>query len=87
MVWIHGGTFLIRLGIWYDGHELAEKGHVIVVTINYQLGPFGFLANRALDGADPDHPSGKRGLAQSLGGFELALRQAALDLKFHCRSR
>ena len=62
MVWIHGGTFLVGSGAQYDGHVLAEKGHLIVVTINYRLGPFGFLANRSLDGADPAHLSGNYGL-------------------------
>jgi len=62
MVWIHGGTFLVGSGAQYDGHELAERGHLIVVTINYRLGPFGFLANRILEGADPGQLSGNYGL-------------------------
>jgi len=62
MVWIHGGTFVVGSGSQYDGHVLAQKGHLIVVTINYRLGPFGFLANRSLDGADPGHLSGNYGL-------------------------
>jgi para-nitrobenzyl esterase len=62
MVWIHGGTFLVGSGAQYDGHELADKGHLIVVTINYRLGPFGFLVNRSLDGEDPGHLSGNYGL-------------------------
>jgi para-nitrobenzyl esterase len=62
MVWIHGGTFLVGSGAQYDGRQLAEKGHLIVVTINYRLGPFGFLANRSLDGADADQLSGNYGL-------------------------
>src|SRR5215472_1692557 len=55
MVWIHGGTFVVGSGAQYDGHELAETGHLIVVTINYRLGPLGFLANSSLDGPDPGH--------------------------------
>ena len=45
MVWIHGGGFVIGSGNRdiYDGSFLAEKGDVVVVTINYRLGPFGFL--------------------------------------------
>ena len=49
MVWVHGGTFVAGSGAQYDGHALAEKGHLIVVTINYRLGPFGFLAHPALE--------------------------------------
>ncbi len=46
MVWIHGGAFMFGSGRtpWYDGTRLAEHGDVVVVTINYRLGPFGFLA-------------------------------------------
>ena len=44
MVWIHGGGFLIGNGHNYDGTRIALGGNVIVVTINYRLGMFGFLA-------------------------------------------
>ena len=45
MVWIHGGSFIAGSGssILYDGHSFAEDGDVVVVTINYRLGIFGFL--------------------------------------------
>ncbi|MCU1465838.1 MAG: Carboxylesterase type [Actinomycetia bacterium] len=45
MVWIHGGAFLWGSGDtpWYDGTKFAVHGDVVVVTINYRLGPFGFL--------------------------------------------
>lgn len=45
MVWIHGGAFVTGSGIipLYDGARMAEKGDVVVVTINYRLGPLGFL--------------------------------------------
>ncbi|XP_061182497.1 carboxylesterase 1C-like [Saccostrea echinata] len=46
MVWIHGGGYVIGSGISYDGGFLALKGDVIVVTINYRLGIFGFLASK-----------------------------------------
>lgn len=60
MVWIHGGTFITGTGATYIGSDLAAKGNLIVVTINYRLGPFGFLASRSLDSAG--HPSGNYGL-------------------------
>lgn len=43
MVWIHGGGFTTGMGhlAWYDGANLARRG-VVVVTINYRLGPLGF---------------------------------------------
>ncbi|WP_185996196.1 carboxylesterase/lipase family protein [Nocardioides campestrisoli] len=43
MVWIHGGSFLTGDGASYDAGKLATRGDVVVVTINYRLGPFGFL--------------------------------------------
>lgn len=45
MVWIHGGAFLTGGGAvsWYDGTSFASEGNVVVVTINYRLGVFGFL--------------------------------------------
>ena len=45
MVWIHGGAFTAGAGSipWYSGSNLARKGDVVVVTINYRLGTFGFL--------------------------------------------
>ena len=45
MVFIHGGGFKNGSGSnpIYDGANLARRGDVDVVTINYRLGPFGFL--------------------------------------------
>ncbi len=45
LVWIHGGGFVIGAGSQplYDGASLARRGDVVVVTINYRLGPLGFL--------------------------------------------
>jgi para-nitrobenzyl esterase len=52
MVWIHGGGFTTGsadIG-WYDGSNLARRG-VVVVTLNYRLGPLGFLHLGSLDAA------------------------------------
>ncbi len=45
MFWIHGGGFVIGSGSadLYDGSKLAKRGDVVIVTINYRLGPWGFL--------------------------------------------
>jgi para-nitrobenzyl esterase len=45
MVYIHGGAFIIGSGRWgwYEGCRLVERGDVVLVTINYRLGAFGFL--------------------------------------------
>lgn len=44
MVWIHGGGFTNGQSSLYDGSYLATQGDVIVVTINYRVGLFGFLS-------------------------------------------
>ena len=44
MVWIHGGSFLVGSGSIYNGTRLARQGDLVVVTINYRLGVFGFLS-------------------------------------------
>jgi len=62
MVWIHGGGFTGGAGRVYDGAVLAARHHVIVVTINYRLSAFGFLALPSLDAESPDNSSGNYGL-------------------------
>ncbi|CAK1578117.1 unnamed protein product [Parnassius mnemosyne] len=42
LVWIHGGQFTTGSGGEYDAHDLVKQG-IIVVTINYRLGPYGFM--------------------------------------------
>ena len=44
MVWVHGGAFTNGTGAtpWYHGASLVERYGVVVVTVNYRLGAFGF---------------------------------------------
>ncbi|MBU6443628.1 MAG: carboxylesterase/lipase family protein [Alphaproteobacteria bacterium] len=66
MVWIHGGAFMIGAGSQgiYSGEALAARG-VVVVTVNYRLGAFGFVDLReASGGALP--ASGTEGLSDQL---------------------
>jgi para-nitrobenzyl esterase len=51
MVWFHGGGFTTGMASipWYDGTRLAERG-AVVVTLNYRLGPLGFLHLASLGG-------------------------------------
>ncbi len=48
MVWIHGGAYIFGSGSvsWYDGTHFVQHGDVVVVTINYRLGPLGLPAPR-----------------------------------------
>jgi para-nitrobenzyl esterase len=53
IVWIHGGA---NRGGWsfepnYDGESLAARGHVVVVTIAYRLGVFGYFGHPQLSGS------------------------------------
>jgi para-nitrobenzyl esterase len=59
MVWIHGGGFTLGSGAeaTYDGQKLAEATGAVVITLNYRLGPLGFLAHAALESEDAAHPS------------------------------
>lgn len=49
MVWIHGGGFTAGSGglSIYDGTDFARRG-VVLVTLNYRLGPLGFLVHPEL---------------------------------------
>jgi len=54
LVYIHGGRFTKGSGsrpVW-QGDKLAAGHEVVVVTINYRLGPFGFLSHPGLDDKD-----------------------------------
>jgi para-nitrobenzyl esterase len=50
LVWIHGGGYVDGESNDYDASKLAHDGKMVVVTINYRLNLFGFLAVPALKG-------------------------------------
>ncbi|MXQ67861.1 carboxylesterase family protein [Actinomadura rayongensis] len=70
MVWWHGGGFTQGSGKDYDARRLAEQGNVIVVTVNYRLGIFGYLGLPGLRG------SGDFGFADQIAAVEWARRNA-----------
>lgn len=47
LVWIHGGAYIAGSGgeSAYDGAALAEEGDIVVVSVTYRLGVFGYLYN------------------------------------------
>jgi para-nitrobenzyl esterase len=62
MVWIHGGGNTIGTASFYDGSELAARHDMLVVMVNYRLGPIGWLRHAALrEGASPAEQSGNFG--------------------------
>lgn len=75
MVWIHGGGFWAGFGgeERHNGAPLAKKG-AVVVTLNYRLGPFGFLADPALASASPNDPVGNYGLLDQIAALRWVKR-------------
>ena len=71
MVWIHGGGHQFGSGDFstYQHNSLAEKG-VVLVTINYRLGAFGYMAHPALSADDPRGVSGNYGLLDQIAALE-----------------
>jgi para-nitrobenzyl esterase len=67
MVWIHGGAFVTGAGSvgTYNGKYLAARGDVVVVTINYRLGVFGFLNLRDASGGKAPG-TGSEGIADQI---------------------
>ncbi|MBN1421318.1 MAG: carboxylesterase family protein [Planctomycetes bacterium] len=78
MVWIHGGGFSIGSSAQtvYDGASLARRG-VVVVTINYRLGPFGFFAHPLLSKESPRGVSGNYGLLDQIEALRWVRRNIA----------
>jgi len=71
LVWIHGGGFVAGTPAekLYHGEWLARKG-VVVVSIGYRLGVFGFFADRELSAESPRHVSGNYGLLDMIAGLQ-----------------
>lgn len=67
MVWFHGGAHISGQShsLLFDGTSLAQQG-VMVVTINYRLGPLGFLAHPLLSESSARGTSGNYGLMDKL---------------------
>lgn len=77
MVWIHGNGFISGAGSLYDAQRLASTGNVIVVSPNYRLGIFGFLAHPALDHGAAKHLSGNFGLEDQQAALQWVRRNAS----------
>jgi para-nitrobenzyl esterase len=66
--WIHGGGNFEGESTDYDGSKLALQGRTVVVSINYRLGAFGWLAVPALD--SEGHLFGNYGLLDTQFGLQ-----------------
>jgi para-nitrobenzyl esterase len=71
MLWIHGGSFTGGSGsqALYEGSALAKRG-VVVVTINYRLGRFGFFAHPALTAEAGAGPTGNFGFMDQVAALK-----------------
>ena len=71
MVWIHGGGFRAGAGAEprHDGEAFARKG-IVLVTINYRLGIFGFLSHPELTRESAHNASGNYGLLDQIAALQ-----------------
>jgi para-nitrobenzyl esterase len=78
MVWVHGGGFFAGSGsqALYQGTDLARRG-VVVVTLNYRLGRFGFFVHPALSRENPSEPIGNYGLMDQIAALRWVKRNVA----------
>ena len=76
LVYIYGGGFMAGDSSEkrYDGAALARRG-IVVVTINYRLGVFGFFSHPELTASSPHHASGNYGLLDQVAALEVGEAQ------------
>jgi len=72
MVWIHGGGNVVGSSGFYDGGNLAARERVVVVGVNYRLGPLGWFSHPALrgEGTTPADRSGNYGTLDLVRALE-----------------
>lgn len=77
MVWIYGGGFQqgSAANPVFNGERLAARG-VVVVSVNYRVGIFGFMAHPELSAESPQHASGDYGLLDLVAGLQWVKRNA-----------
>ena len=78
LVFVHGGGFMAGDASErrYDGAAVAARG-VVVVTVNYRLGAFGFLSHPALTAESPHRASGNYGLLDQVAALAWVKRNVA----------
>ncbi len=78
LVWIYGGGFSFGSTSTptHNGEHLARKG-VVLVSLNYRVGPLGFLAHPGLSAESPHHVSGNYGLLDQIAGLQWVKKNIA----------
>ena len=74
MVWHHGGGFVSGSGNAFYGAYLARTANAVVVTVNYRLGPLGWLGLPSLAAEAPDHSTGNYGLLDYIAALKWVKR-------------
>lgn len=76
-VWIYGGGFSSGSAACaiYDGEEMARKG-IVFVSINYRVGPFGFMAHPELS-KEQNNASGNYGLLDQIAALQWVQKNIA----------
>src|ERR1017187_2000558 len=74
LLWIHGGGNVEGSGEWPPLGETLARGGIIVVSINYRLGIFGFFASPELSAESPRHVSGNYGQLDQLAALNWVRR-------------
>jgi para-nitrobenzyl esterase len=76
-VWIYGGGFNSGSAACaiYDGEEMAKKG-IVFVSINYRVGPFGFMAHPELT-KEQNNASGNYGLLDQVAALQWVKKNIA----------
>ncbi|NQX88352.1 MAG: carboxylesterase family protein [Halioglobus sp.] len=79
MVWIHGGGNMMGSSQVYDGTILASSQDVVVVSMNYRLGLFGWIRHSALrpPGASRADHSGNYGTLDIIAALQWVQRNIA----------
>lgn len=77
-LWIYGGRFEGGAGSvpTYDGSHLAAKD-MVVVTFNYRMGPFGFLAHPDLSAESGHNSSGNYGILDQIQAIDFLQDEVA----------
>jgi para-nitrobenzyl esterase len=69
MVWLHGGGFVNGSGNAFFGGFLAQTAGAVIVTVNYRLGPLGWLALPSLAAESEDGNAGNYGLLDTIAAL------------------
>src|SRR5262249_26643497 len=73
-VFLHGGANLSGSTVEHDFGPLAPFMPSVIVSVEYRLGPFGFLGHPALAAQDPNHSTGNYGILDQIAALQWVQR-------------